>query len=264
MGTNGSGLDKFDREKEIFIHYQHDPSNPNSLGDNRIYKICEDRNGFIWIITFGGGFDKFDVKTGTFTHYRHDPKNPNSLSNNRLMSILEDPNEKSVPWLGTYGGGLDKFDYESLTFTHYTERNGLPNNVVYGILPGCYGNHWISTNKGLSKFNPKTETFTNYNLSDGLQSYEFNAGTYYKSETSGEMFFGGINGFNCFCPEKVRINPNIPPIVLTSFKIFDKEMSGLIGPINEGGQIKLSYKDNFFSFEFSALDYTDLKKNQFA
>lgn len=263
IGTFGGGLNKFNRESETFSHYQHDPSDSNSLSDDRIYSISEDSSGSLWIATFEGGFDKFDLRTEKFTNYRHDPLNANSLSDNRVFSIQKDPNDSSTFWIGTSGGGLNKFDSQSQTFTHFTEQDGLPNNVVYGVLFDNEGNLWLSTNKGLSKFNPKTETFTNYNLDDGLQSNEFNAGSYHKTK-SGEMFFGGINGFNCFYPGNVQINQNIPPIVLTSFKVFDQDMSHLIGPISEAKQIELSYKDSFFSFEFSALDYTNLKKNQFA
>jgi len=263
IGTFGGGLNKFNRKSETFTPYQHDPLDPQSLSDDRIYSISEDSSGSLWIATFEGGFDRFDLKTKKFTNYRHDPFNPNSLSDNRVFSIHKDPNDRSTFWIGTSGGGLNRFNCKNETFTHYTEQDGLPNNVVYDILFDDSSNLWLSTNKGLSKFNPHTETFTNYDITDGLQSDEFNAGAFHKSK-SGEMFFGGINGFNCFYPDEVQINTNIPPIVLTSFKIFDEDMSHLIGPISEARKIELSHNDNFFSFEFSALDYTNLKKNQFA
>ena len=76
----------------------------------------------------------------------------------------------------------------------------------------------MSTNKGLSRFNPKTETFKNYYVSDGLQGNEF----YYSSglkDSQGYMYFGGPNGFNRFHPDSVVNNPNIPPVVITNFKI---------------------------------------------
>ena len=52
-------------------------------------------------------------------------------------------------------------------------------------------------------------------MRDGLQSNEFNGGAYHQS-SSGEMFFGGINGFNAFLPEQVRENAYVPPVALTS------------------------------------------------
>lgn len=38
------------------------------------------------------------------------------------------------------------------------------------------------------------------------------------------MFFGGVNGFNAFCPDSIRDNPYIPPVVITDFQIFNKSI----------------------------------------
>ncbi len=118
------------------------------------------------------------------------------------------------------GGGVNRFDVDKNSFTHFSESDGLPNNVVYGILPDGKGNIWLSTNKGLSKFNPRDSAFRNYNIRDGLQSNEFNTGAYYRSKT-GEMFFGGINGLNYFSPDAIKDNSHKPDIVLTNLKIHE-------------------------------------------
>ncbi|MBN1349352.1 histidine kinase [candidate division KSB1 bacterium] len=263
IGTFGGGLNKFNRQSGTFTHYRHDPSDSTSLSDDRIYSILQDSSGTLWITTFNGGLNKFDREAGIFTANQHDPFNVNSLSDNRVFTICPDPGDLDVIWLGTSGGGLNRFDIRNNRFTRYTQQNGLPNNVVYGILPDESGNLWISTNKGISKFQPKTDTFTNYDLTDGLQSDEFNAGAYFKSK-SGEMFFGGIKGFNCFYPDKIQINTHIPQVVITSFKIHDTEMKHLIHANSVLPKIELGYDENYISFEFSALDYTKLGKNQFA
>jgi PAS domain S-box-containing protein len=261
IGTFHGGLNKFDRETGKFTHYTHNPDNPKSLSDNSVFSIYEDESGMLWIGTINGGLNKFNRETGEFTHYTHDSNNLNSLSYDRVLSMYEYP--AGTLWIGTYGGGLDKFDISTETFTHYTENDGLPNNSVVGILADDEGNLWLSTGKGLSKFNPKTETFRNYDVSDGLQGNEFDGvKAYFKSKT-GEMFFGGLNGFNAFYPEQVKDNPHIPPIVITDFKIFDKSVK-LGTAISETQELKLSYKDNFFGFEFAALDYTNPQKNQYA
>jgi PAS domain S-box-containing protein len=261
IGTFNGGLNKFDRKTGKFTHYTHNPDNANNLSDNNIFSIYEDQLGTLWIGTFNGGLNKFNRETGEFTQYKHDPNNLNSLSYDRVLSMYEYP--AGTLWIGTYGGGLDKFDISTETFTHYTEKDGLPNNSVVGILADDQGNLWLSTGKGLSKFNPKTETFRNYDVSDGLQGNEFDGvKAYFKSKT-GEMFFGGLNGFNAFYPEQVKDNPHIPPIVITDFRIFDKTVK-LGTAISETKELKLSYKDNFFGFEFAALDYTNPQKNQYA
>jgi serine phosphatase RsbU (regulator of sigma subunit)/ligand-binding sensor domain-containing protein len=262
IGTGNGGLNKLDKANERFVHYQHDPANPSSISDNTVYAIFENDAHSLWIGTTSG-LNKFDKAKEQFIHYSHDPANPKSLSNNRIFSIYADPDSaESVLWIGTWGGGLNRFDIKSETFSHFTERDGLPNGVIYGILGDNGGNLWLSTNRGLSNFDPKTKTFRNYDVDDGLQSNEFNQGAYFKSK-AGEMFLGGINGFNRFYPDRVKDNPHVPPVVLTAFKKFDKlvELDTAIAEVKE---IKLSYKDNFFSFTFAALDYTNPNKNQYA
>ncbi len=160
---------------------------------------------------------------------------------------------------------------ETPKFVHYTEKNGLCNNSIYGILEDPDGHLWMSTNKGLSRFDPKTETFKNYNARDGLQGNEFNERAYHKSK-SGEMFFGGINGFNAFHPSRIKDNPYIPPVVITAFNLFDKpttiDTTGRDSPLKKSitwtKELRLTYKQDAFSFEFAALDFTVPENNKYA
>jgi len=253
------GLDKFNRRQKNFEHFKHDQNEPYSISDNRIRCIHETKTGIIWIGTYGG-LNKFYPDQELFLSYKHNPEDENSISHDRVLAIHED--EMGILWIGTYGGGLTRFDPKKEIFNCFTEKDGLANNAIYGILNDENANLWISTNKGISKFNTTTKTFKNYDVNDGLQSNEFNGGAYFK-KASGEMFFGGINGYNRFYPDEIKDNQFIPPIVLTSFKIFDKE-AHLDRSISEVQNIKLSYMQNFFSFEFAALDFTNPEKNQYA
>ncbi len=260
IGTNGSGVDRYNPRSATFVHYRHDDKDSHSLAGTAVMAIYEDRKGTIWIGTWGGGLHRFDQASDSFVQYQPVSGNSNSLNNSTVLSIYED--EGGLLWIGTYGGGLNMFDRTAGTFSHLTETDGLPNNVVYGILSDDNGNLWVSTNKGLSKYNPKTGTFRNYDVKDGLQGNEFNQGSYYGNK-GGELFFGGINGFNAFYPDSITDNPNVPPVFLTSFKVFDKpvELNQSVAAIKE---LQLSYSQNFFSFEFVALNYTSTEKNRYA
>jgi len=258
IATLGGGLNKLDADNNEFNRYVNDPENPGSLSSNAVTCILEGSRGGLWIGTIGGGLNYFDRRTETFSRYLHNP-DANSLSHNYVMSICEEPS--GILWIGT-NYGLNRFDPETNDFKHYTTRDGLPNNVIYGVLADDQGNLWISSNRGLSRFDPRTETFNNYDIDDGLQSFEFNSGAYFKN-TSGEMFFGGVNGLNVFHPGRIKDNPNVPPVVISNFKKFDKRFR-LGDVLTEFGLLKLSYKDNFITFEFAALDYTNPQKNQYA
>ena len=260
IGTYGKGMDKFDPSTGIFKHFVNIPDDTTSLSQNYVRAIIEDEEGYLWIGTEGGGLNKFDKKSEKFIRYRAHNGDLNSLSSEYIFSIYYDAS--GILWLGTYGGGLNRFDTKTGLVNKYTLLDGLPSNSIYGMLKDRDGNFWISTNNGLSKYNPKENKFKNYNVKDGLQDNEFNGGSYYKTK-SGEMLFGGINGFNAFYPENIKDNKYIPPVVITSFKKFNKKVN-FSEQLTSIREIELPYSDNVFSFEFSALDYSAPEKNKYA
>ena len=254
-------------EKGIFQNYRYQAS---LNYDQQVRPIIyQDNKGIFWIGT-RNGLLRFDLQKKSFYTYKNNPSKPNSLNNDFIKSICPDPlKPDKILWLGTAGGGLNRFNMDDGTFAHFTESDGLPNNVVYGILPDGKGNLWLSTNKGLSKFNSLDSTFRNYNVKDGLQSNEFNTGAYYRSK-NGEMFFGGINGLNYFYPDKIKDNPYVPQIVLTNLKLGDhyisikSKNSALQKSISETDTLVLSYDEDVITFEFAALDYSVPVKNRYA
>jgi signal transduction histidine kinase/ligand-binding sensor domain-containing protein/DNA-binding response OmpR family regulator len=172
-------LNKYDGYS--FTVYKHDPNNPESLSDNEIASLYEDRSGVLWIGTYRGGLNKFDRETNTFSSYRHDPDNPNSLSANSVMAIHED--RFGVLWVGTAEGGLNKLVLSSsasepelkskesgankATFVHFEHDpdnpNSLSNNAVFTICEDRTGVLWIGTfGGGLNKFDRQQQTFTCY------------------------------------------------------------------------------------------------------
>jgi hypothetical protein len=143
--------------------------------------------------------------------------------------------------------------------TRYTEEDGLPNNVVYSALEDENGSIWIITNWGLTRFDRENESFILYDTKDGIQANEFNGGAYYQNDR-GEMYFGGMNGFNLFHPDEIKKNESPPVMVITGFSIFNEPSRG---PFLDGDTLVLRYSDNFFSIEFAALEYTNPSKNIF-
>ncbi len=134
-------------------------------------------------------------------------KNRNTLSDDKVLVIFED--SKKTMWIGTSGGGLNKFKRETKKFTRYSQKHGLTSSVVYGILEDNSNNLWLSTDNGIFKFDLLNERFTHFNIEDGLQSLEFNGGSYFKSK-DGQMYFGGINGLNYFYPDSIGTNLFVP------------------------------------------------------
>ncbi len=266
IGVLGRGLDVMDIKTEKIVKKYNSFDNSGFKGAN-VFSIYKDSKNRYWSITEGDGINKYIEGTDKFVNYQNDPRNYNSLSFNDVRSVFED--SKGQLWFGTLGGGINLYNERTEDFTAITESDGLISNTVMGILEDNAGNLWISTNKGMCKYNPKTKKFRNYDVADGLQANEFNYCASIKSK-SGRFYFGGINGFNAFFPEKIVDNSFKPPVFITSFSIFNRPItvdspdSILNKSILETKDIVLSYDKSVFTFEFAALNYIQTKKNQYA
>jgi len=259
--NDNSGLYLLDKKTKQFHVFFPPAKNEKNSNAASVFAMYETKAGQFWV---GGnnGLYLFDRNSKEFFLYQHDPNNKQSLSNDAVYSIMED-NAGNL-WLGT-AGGLNFFDIKTKLFTAYTEKNGLSNNTVWSTEQDHHGNLWIATNKGLSKFDPVTKVFKNYTVTDGLQSYAFKARASYEAP-DGEMFFGGVNGFNAFYPDSIKDNNFVPPVRITDFQVFNKpvgigEDSPLKESINEAREITLDYDQSVFTIEFAALNFNQPERN---
>jgi len=268
IGTFNDGLNLYDRRTGLFKHYRHNPKDKQTICSNDIYDICEDSSGNLWIGTNGNGLDQLDLKTGKFTHFQHLP-DKNSISNNTVHDVLLD--SKGRIWLCTTSG-LNMYDPQTGHFTVFTKKDGLASNVTYAIKEDNNGKFWISTNNGLSMFDFPNRRFKNYTVEDGLQGDEFKPHSALKT-TDGQLFFGGINGFNAFYPQKIVKPAEFSPLVVTSFLVFNKplrsiaekgDQNRLITDIADTKRITLSYKQSTISLEYAALDFSSANTKKYA
>jgi signal transduction histidine kinase/ligand-binding sensor domain-containing protein/DNA-binding NarL/FixJ family response regulator len=269
-----SALVRYQPAIDRFTTYEPDPANPEALSSEGLTDLYEDSYGVLWIGTFSHGLNALDPERQRFTRYQTNPDDPGSLRNDTILSIIE--GKDGALWIGT-SGGLERFEGDrggqpgntTATFAHYGEQEGLPNNTIYCIREDNTGDLWLSTNRGLSRFSPSTGGVRrNYDVGDGLQSNEFNQNTCYKTR-DGQLLFGGINGYNAFYPEQIQDRTYLPPVVLTGFQIFNRPVpiggdSPLAVSINEADGLSLRYDQDFFSFDFAALDFSAPERNLYA
>jgi PAS domain S-box-containing protein len=273
INTSG-GLDLFNKKNGQCVNFNSLPGDPSSLQSRIVLTMYRDREGIIWIGTRGGGLSRMTIKDPTagvseeiasFASFRNIPGQSNSLSHNDVYSILEDMN--GTLWMGTGGGGLNRFDRIHESFRSFSLGDGFNDDMIYAILEDKQNILWLSTSNGIIKFNPKTETVRNYLKTDGLQHNEFSPGSACHSY-SGELYFGGVNGFIAFYPDSIRENLNIPDIAITSFTISGKNKSYNARDythisLNYIRKVNLPHSLNDLSFEFASLDYTAPEKNMY-
>lgn len=264
-GTNGAGLIHFDLVDGHTKLYSHERNNMESLTMNHIDVLFEDSNHNIWVGT-RSGLDILPIDRSIFKH--------TTLDDIKTQSIQED--KYGNIWVGTKGQGLYLY-MENDTHLNFKMTDGLSGNVVYAILEDNKSNLWMSTNNGLSKMIIQRDKagkflkyeFINYKKENGLQSDEFLQGSVFKS-SSGQMFFGGINGLNHFYPEDPFSEKSFFPVVLTGLRIKNQDVkpgeakSPLKKKLNRSEQIVLTYAQSEFTIEFAALNYLNFNKNEYA
>ncbi len=228
------------------------------ISSNLVYAVLEDRDGMIWVGTING-LDIIDTKKGSITHFRKSEKNKNSLADNFITALYEDQNGNI--WIGT-NSYLNKYSKKTGIFSYYSGDQGFPSNLVYSICEDKNHILWFATGNGLCRFDAASGKFRTFTVEDGLQSPEFNMGASYRS-TNGEMFFGGMNGFNSFYPDSLSDNPHIPVIAITAAYKFSKGTREYLN-LEKGDPVNLDYNENTFTIEFAALEFTNPVKNRYA
>lgn len=277
IGTLNGGLERFDRQKNIFHHYQ--VGQPNSVSANYIAALMEDTEGRLWIGTANGVdvLQRAPNMPDSFVHYYNTPGNAASLSNNNVIAILQD--KKGHIWIGTRDG-LNVFDPRKNAFQVFRREDGLPDNTVLTLLEDELGDLWISTPHGIShiktQYDEQKNSFAlqchNYDELDGLQGTAFNENAAYKT-SKGELIFGGANGFNLFHPAAIVPDKQSSPMAFTDIRIFNKSI-GIGEKVNgrvvlpqsiaQTDHITLRYNENVLSVEFAALNFSHAEKNKYA
>jgi len=266
---NSRYMSSFNEKTNSFTHYELSFTEENDFAP-LIKCIYETQDGSFWF-GWNNGLVKFNLETKEKIIFKHESGNNKSIGNSEVLTICEDPVQpKEYLWVGTQGGGLSRLKLDDGTFSNFSVTDGLPNNVIYGILSS--GNElWLSTNNGLCRVTTDkygTPTFRNYDVTDGLQGNEFNTGAYSKS-ISGELFFGGLNGVNAFFPSSIRDNIYIPPVVFTELKYLkgasdgEDELQPVINTATNNSEVTIPYSQNSLTIQFAALDYTATRKNRY-
>jgi len=259
-----SGLQLYDIEENRFYYFDQDT---NSVEDEGIKGIFEDQSGTLWSNTLNYGCFALRIKDNqieSVKHYIHDPNNRNSLSYNNVTDIIR-PRiiDTNAVWIAT-GNGLNRLDLNTETFTHFFVEDGLPSNYILKLLEDNDGNIWCSCANDIAVYNLKTGKIKSYSKGDGMPTTEFGTRPQNACKTTdGQLIFGAAIGALGFYPEQLKENLHIPSICLTDFKIFHESVK-LDTTIQLIKKINLSYNQNIFSFEFAALDFTNIEKNQYA
>lgn len=257
FGYNNGGIKVFNRNMKFIKSYFQLEDNP--LYENIIIgDLLQNKKGDIVVAT-NQGLAIIEQETNNIQFYKNNPVDSNSISNDDIYNLAETGD--GVLWITTVKD-LNKFDPITKTFRRYTEKDGISGSYTESITCDKKGNIWVSTEKGISMLNPENNTFSNYGIEEGGPGLAYLSKVLFTAE-DGKIVFASFDGLYGFYPDSIPTNRNIPNVVITDFKIFNKQYN-LDTTITEKKIISISYKENFFSFDYAALDYINPGKNQYA
>lgn len=242
--------------------------------------LYEDSEGIFWIGTQDGfariAFSNIGNPVPQIKWYYNNSNNRNSLNYDHVSCFMNDPKEPATYlWICTKGGGLNRFNKKTGDFLHLTTKEGLPDDVVYGILSDDAGNIWGSTNRGVFCLLAAKQTntspqwvFRNFTKAYGLQDDEFNTTAYMKLP-NGNLAFGGVNGLNIFDPKQILsrgFTPNvfITDIMVNNTPVVPGDKTGVLkSNIEETTEITLNHLQDILTLEFASLDFTAPNQNRY-
>lgn len=225
-------------------------------------------DGRLWLGTYEGLL-RLDTRSGEWETFVNDPLDSLSLPGNMVLATCLDPSEPHERlWVGTEGNGLAVYDRRTRAFTRYTTEDGMPNNVIYGILPGAAGELWISTNQGLCRFEPRTGATRNFTTAHGLPGNEFNRYSALRN-LDGTLTFGGMSGSVDLDPADFLADTLHSPTVITSLRLRNQRVDRVSRPdllqayLPFTQRIVLPYDERMVAFTFSSMDHSAPPQNAF-
>ncbi|AMR31082.1 hypothetical protein A0256_06420 [Mucilaginibacter sp. PAMC 26640] len=292
----GGGIDRFDAKANRFVHY--DCFNTfTKIQDRSLWKLLVDSHNTLWVgATRGGALyrynkqaDKFELFDEQLTniHAIYEDKNGTLWGGDYARLIKIDPLGKhhhyiniknpvrSITedgynnlWIGTEGGGLLRYHLPTKSLKRFTQIDGLPGNSLLNVLIDDKDKLWANTFNRLTEYDIGANVFKNYDASDGLQSNQFNFNAALKLR-SGELVFGGINGFNIFYPDSIRLPMHQPDLKFTGVYVNNKavenntEFTGNQAVVDLK-QITLPYNEATLAIDYTAPEYSYPDKLSYA
>jgi len=250
------GVGILNKQADSLIYYLPDTTN---MRQNEISVIHEDKAGQLWIGTANGGLNRFDQRSKKFHKY---------LPGTYIYSIFEDAD--FILWIGT-NRGIYYFNSSSNSFLPFINASTAFTGsiVVYNILEDNQQSLWMNTGIGLFRLSHNRKEISFFGKNHGIIPPTHATQKNCFKGKGGELFFGDNlgNGYYSFFPEQIKGNATPPDLHITGFRLGDQLVvpgkgSALNEPISQTKQIRLSYYENIFSFDFAGIHYSNPTDNR--
>ena len=157
IATMGSGLIKFDHQREVFVGYRNKFGDPESLEENRVISLMQDREGNIWAGLHAIAPNVFSPRPPPFEKFQPALEIKDGNRENLVNAIFED--SRANLWMGT-GGALYRLDRRTAEYTAFKPKGPSSSFEVLSIVEDSQGILWLGTlGQGVMSFDPTTLKF---------------------------------------------------------------------------------------------------------
>jgi signal transduction histidine kinase/streptogramin lyase/ActR/RegA family two-component response regulator len=169
----------------------------DGLPSSTIYKLAQDRDGFIWLGT-ADGLGRYDGVS--FQVFRADPAKPESIGGNNVTALLID--SKGRIWCGGDGSGLNRLDVETARFEHWrhvaNDANTIGDDDVWALAEDKDGALWVGTYLGgLNRLQPDGTTFAHVDHDpENPDSLRSNSVISLRASDDGRLWIGTVDGLD--------------------------------------------------------------------
>lgn len=251
FATNNSGVYKNNLNTRTWKHYQYEAVNDNSLPNNSIIKIYENKEKQLILSTNGNGLCFFDYENESFTTFHKDDE---IFSKMVINSVEQDLNGHL--WLSTNSGLYYLESFKDTKYTHFTSRDGLERNFY------CERASYMTSNgiimfggsNGFNLFNPST--FENNNFIPPVYITGIN---FIKSKDKSEMSQIIKNYNTLYLSKRITI-----PYSYNSFTIHFSSLS-YMDPERNMFSYKMEGIDNnwFNNIKYNSVTYNNLAPGEY-
>ena len=253
IGTWYKGLFELNEKGKLLRSYSANDGLPYDGLLGSLYDGADE----LWIGLNGGkGFSKININTKKFESHVLKPGKDVAVVSNTINAIIKA--DADHLWLGTYGGGLYYYDLTTGSAVNYRQSDGLSGDYLNTLAFDKAGNLWISTSNGIDIIEAGTKKIINV-----VRHMFFEDNGYINN------FLAAKNGTFYYTANNtvINIDPAMYPslnceakLLIAGVKIGKKEVPG----INDSSSVNLSYKNSFFSVEYSVQKISPLINTQYA
>lgn len=220
-------------------------------GNGYVFDMQNDRNGKLYALTRQKLF-RLNASSGTVEQIKG-----GHFSGGQSLAIDDTGNI----WIGTIGHGLVKYSPSAGEFAYLTDILNSSASAVYSM---CHDTTtdclWLGTDNGLIQFDAENNSCRRFDDCDGFQGQVYYPLSVFRS-SSGQMFFGGTNGFSIFSPGSISLNPRKPQARISAFYIDNQPVSPSLWKTSS--ELELNHDQANFGFRLSSDNYHTPEKNRF-